>query len=130
VNILVNLFKVSFYLNIIMVEQDNNRFDIYLKMIETRIDQLVQIYITNRKEHGLGMLFLNFCQKEKLDVFYNPIYDKEKECANEMFPKDLISYVTDNKTPDSIIYFNLFDNEGDFMLTIDLDKNGKFLNKK
>ena len=91
---------------------------------------MLQIYITNRKEYGLGMLFLNFCNKEKLDVFYNPIYDKEKECSNEMFPKDLISYVTDNKTPDSIIYFNLFDNEGDFMLTIDLDKNGKFLNKK
>ena len=47
-----------------------------------------------------------------------------------MFPKDLISYVTDNKTPDSIIYFNLFDNEGDFMLTIDLDKNGTYLNNK
>ena len=113
-----------------MAEQDNSRFDIYLKMIETRIDQLVQIYITNRKEHGLGMLFLNFCDKEKLDVFYNPIYDKEKECPNEMFPTSLISYVTDNKNPDSIIYFNLFDNEGDFMLTIDLDKNGTYLNKK
>ena len=113
-----------------MIEKDNSRFDIYLKMIETRIDQLVQIYISNRKEHGLGMLFLNFCDKEKLDVFYNPLYDKEKECPNEMFPTNLVSYVTNNKTPDSIIYFNLFDNDGDFMLTIDLDKNSNYLNKK
>ena len=112
-----------------MIEKDNSRFDIYLKMIEKRIDQLVQIYISNRKENGLGMLFLNFCDKEKLDVFYNPLYDKEKECANEMFPKKLISYVTDNKNPDSIIYFNLFDNDGDFMLKLDLDKNSNYLNQ-
>ena len=112
-----------------MVEKDTSRFDIYLKMIEKRIDQLVQIYISSRKENGLGMLFLNFCDKEKLDVFYNPLYDKEKECPNEMFPENLISYVTDNKTPDSIIYFNLFDNDGDFMLKIDLDKNSNYLSK-
>ena len=112
-----------------MIEKDNSRFDIYLKMIEKRIDQLVQIYISNRKENGLGMLFLNFCDKEKLDVFYNPLYDKEKECSNEMFPKKLISYVTDNKNPDSIIYFNLFDNDGDFILKLDLDKNSNYLNQ-
>lgn len=111
-----------------MTEQDNSRFNVYLKMIETRIDQLIQIYITNRKEHGLGMLFLNFCDKEKFDVFYNPIYDKEKEEQNKMFPENLISYVTDTNTPDSIIYFNLFDNEGEFMLKIDLDKNSNYLN--
>ena len=112
-----------------MIEKDNSRFDIYLKMIEKRIDQLVQIYISNRKENGLGMLFLDFCDKEKLDVFYNPLYDKEKECSNEMFPKKLISYVTDNKNPDSIIYFNLFDNDGNFILKLDLDKNSNYLNQ-
>ena len=112
-----------------MVEQNNVRFEMYLNMIEKRIDELIQIYITNRKELGLGMLFLNFCNKERLDVFYNPIYDKEKEAPNEMFPKDLISYVTDSSKPDSIIYFNLFDNEGNSILTIDLDKNSTYLNK-
>ena len=117
-----------------MVEQDNSRFDIYIKMIEKRIDQLVQIYITNRKENGLGMLFLDFSDKEKLDVFYNPIYDKEKECTNAMFPHDLLHYLTENKLPDSFIYLNLFDNDGNYVLTIDLDnsnylENSNYLNK-
>ena len=107
---------------------DSSRFEIYLKMIESRMDQLVQIYITNRKENGKGMLFLNFCDKEKLDVFYNPIYDKENECSNSMFPSDLHSYL-EKDTPSSIIFFNLFDNDGNNVVTLDLDKNSSFLNK-
>ncbi len=107
---------------------DNSNLEIYLKMIESRIDQLVQIYITNRNENGKGMLCLNFCDKEKLDVFYNSIYDKENECSNSMFPSYLLSYL-EHDIPSSIIFFNLFDNDGNNVVTIDLDKKSDFLNK-
>ena len=110
------------------IDDDKERFNVYIKMIETRIDDLIQIYINERKEKGVGMLFIDFCNKDKMDVMYNSLYDKEKECVNENFPADLYKYLTEYKGPASIIFFNIFDSDGNMVLTIDLDKNSKFLN--
>ena len=42
----------------------------YLKIVETRLDQLIQIYISERKGNGEGSLFLNFANKDKMDCAY------------------------------------------------------------
>ena len=91
------------------------QFNIYTNIVNTRLKELIQIYITERKSKGIGMLFINFTNKEKMDVCYNPLYDKENECINSQFPPDLSSRLTENK-PSSIIYFNIFDSNGNFLM--------------
>jgi hypothetical protein len=98
------------------------QFNIYANIVNTRLKDLIQIYITERKNNGIGMLFINFTNKEKMDVFYNPLYDKENECINSQFPEDLSKCLTENNKPPSIIYFNIFDANGNFLMEVDLDK--------
>ena len=102
---------------------DTDRFNVYVNMVNARIRDLVQIYINDRKRSGDGMLFIDFTNKEKMDVFYNPIHDLENECANPKFPEDLLNYMKDREVPSSIIFFNIFDSEGNFILEVDLDKH-------
>jgi hypothetical protein len=99
-----------------------NQFNIYANIVNSRLQNLIQIYITERKENGIGMLFINFTNKEKMDVFYNPLYDKENECLNPQFPEDLSKCLTENNKLPSIIYFNIFDANGNFLMELDLDK--------
>ena len=99
-----------------------DQFNIYANIVNSRLQELSQIYITERKENGIGMLFINFTNKEKMDVFYNPLYDKENECLNNNFSKDLSKCLTENNKPPSIIYFNIFDANGNFLMELDLDK--------
>ena len=98
------------------------QFNIYANIINSRLKDLIQIYITERKQNGIGMLFINFTNKEKMDVSYNPLYDKENECINPLFSQDLLKYLTENNKPPSIIYFNIFDANGNFIMELDLDK--------
>jgi hypothetical protein len=99
-----------------------DQFNIYANIVNSRLQNLIQIYITERKENGIGMLFINFTNKDKMDVFYNPLYDKENECLNPQFPEDLSKCLTENNKPQSIIYFNIFDGNGNFLMEMDLDK--------
>jgi len=94
----------------------------YANIINSRLKELIQIYITERKQKGLGMLFINFTNKDKMDVGYYPLYDQENECLNPQFPEDLSKYLTENNKPPSIIYFNILDGNGNFLMEFDLDK--------
>jgi len=97
--------------------------NIYVNIVNKRITELVQIYISDRKRLGDGMLFINFTNKEKMDVFFNPIMDIENECSNTKFPDDLIKYMKERDVPSSIIFFYIFDEQNNTILEIDLDKH-------
>lgn len=100
----------------------------YLNIFEKRQDDLIKIMINQRYIQGNGVLFLNFSDLEKLDVYYISIYDKENECMNTMFPKEYISYYQDkfNNCPNSLIYFYLYDKENGMHLEVDLDKKSGY----
>ena len=93
----------------------------YFGIIENRIDKLIQISITERKDKGLGVLFLDFCDEQTLDCRY-VAYNSED------FPDDVKQQYSDriNSIPDTIIFLFLYDKNNKTMLEIDLDKNSNF----
>jgi len=92
----------------------------YINVVENRIDSLVQITIKERKENGLGCLFLNFSKPNHLDCAYISI-------NSENFPEHLNEYKERMKgVPSSIIFFYVFDDKDNKMIEMDLDKNSKF----
>lgn len=93
----------------------------YIKIVEKRMDQLIQIYISERKANGEGAIFLNFCNPEKMDCAYIPF-------ISEKFPIDIRNRILERreKVPSSVIFFNLFDDKNETLLEVDLDKNSNF----
>ena len=93
----------------------------YLNIINSRINDLVQISIQERKNNGLGVLFMDFTDKLKLNCYFLKIDD-------EKFPPQLRAQVIDRyeNSPKSIIYFNVYDENISEILEIDLDKNSNF----
>lgn len=72
--------------------------DYYLNVFESKLNDLIKISINERYANGDGVLFLNFVSKEKLDVFYNPLFDKKNDCLNGIFSKkhmELIGEIRD-----------------------------------
>lgn len=98
--------------------------EVYLKSVENRMDQLIQIYISERKANGEGVLFLDFSNKDKMDCGYIPF-------NNEQFPVQTRNKILERRenVPASIIFFNLSDSENELLLEIDLDKNSTFYKK-
>ena len=47
----------------------------YLNVFQRRIDDLTKISITERKDKGNGVLFLDFCKENEMNCFYIPIND-------------------------------------------------------
>ena len=92
--------------------------DNYLNIFYNRLDELVQISITERKNNGLGVLYMDFCNKQKLDCYYLSI---NSDKINENIKKTIIERY--NNSPKSIIYFYLFDTNSGEILEIDLDKS-------
>ena len=95
--------------------------DGYLNVVNNRIDDLVKISIKERKEHGLGVLFLDFQDKENLNCFFLKIDD-------EHFPLDIKPKIVERyeNSPKSMIYFNVFDDKLSEIVEIDLDKNSNY----
>ena len=95
----------------------------YLNIINSRINDLVQISIQERKNNGLGVLFMDFTDKLKLNCYFLKIDD-------EKFPPQLQAQVIDRyeNSPKSIIYFNVYDENISEIVEIDLDKNSNFHN--
>ena len=92
--------------------------DKYCNIFEKRLDSLIKISINDRHTHGIGVLFLDFTETDKMNAFYLPLNSSH-------FPNDLISYYNKRITevPKSMIFFNLFDKENS--LNIELDLNEK-----
>ena len=91
--------------------------DGYLNVVQKRLDSLIQITITERKDKGIGCLFLNFSKENHLDCSYITI-------DSEYFPKHLDNYKERMiSVPSSIIFLYIFDKSEHKILEIDLDKN-------
>tara|TARA_B110001469_G_C9625763_1_gene312376 strand:- start:1076 stop:1432 length:357 start_codon:yes stop_codon:yes gene_type:complete len=105
-------------------------FNGYINVFNNRIDDMIKISIQERDVKGNGILFLDFTNKDKLDVFYISLYDKDTHVINEKFPKHLINYLIDKigSVPPSVIFFNLFDGDSNLNLEIDLEKDSEYTN--
>ena len=103
-------------------------FNNYISIMNNRMDDLTKISINERKQYGNGILFLNFTNKEKLDVFYISLYNKETGTINESFPKELINYLIDKikSVPPSVIFFNIFDKDKNMNIECDLEKDSEY----
>ena len=92
----------------------------YLNVIQKRIDSLIQITIKERKEKGIGMLFIEI-KKDEMNCKYISLYE-------ESFPKDIKLNYRDRmiNIPSSIIFFCVSTESESSILEIDLDKNSNF----
>ena len=100
----------------------------YVNVFERRLDDLIKIMINERYSKGNGVLFLDFTKHDNMDVFYVPIYDKENECLNSVFPAEFLEYYQDKykNCPSSLVYFHLFDEKEKLHIELDLDKKGGY----
>ena len=95
--------------------------DGYFNVFDRRIDDMIKITIQERKTNGIGVLMLDFSDKDNLECGYLPI-------NHPNFPEDIkrdygkrMDYV-----PNSIAFFFLFDQNDTKMVEADLDKNSTF----
>ena len=94
----------------------------YLHIVNNRIDDLVKITINERKLHGLGVLFIDFGEINRMDVRYVALHDPE-------FPGIVRERYIDrmNSVPNSVIFLLIYDGkEEDLFYEVDLDKNSTF----
>lgn len=93
----------------------------YLNVVQKRLQDLVQISIKERKANGIGCLFMDFSNANKLDCRYVALH-------NELFPRSVFEKYRDRITsvPTSIIFLFIYDSTDETMLEIDLDKNSTF----
>lgn len=96
----------------------------YMNVFERRSNDLIKISIIERKDKGIGCLFLDFSENDKLECFYLVLQD-------EKFPLNLRKNIEDRIeiAPKSILYFYLFDTKEERIVEIDLDKNSNFHEK-
>ena len=100
-----------------------------LTVFENKLDDLIKIMINERYDKGNGVLFLNFVSKEKLDVYYISLYNKENETVNEHFPREFFNYYVDKfkNCPKSLIYFYVFNENEGIHIEVDLDKKSGYV---
>ena len=93
----------------------------YLSIINKRLDDLIKITINERKVNGLGILFLDFSDKTKMDCRYASL-------SNEEFPKIVRERYCERITslPNSIIFFLIYDGQEELLYEVDLDKYSTF----
>lgn len=93
----------------------------YINVVNNKIDDLVKITITERKQKGIGILFLDFSEKEKLDCRYVGV-------SEEHFPSIVKERYSERmmKVPSSIIFFLIYDGTDELLYEVDLDKNSNF----
>ena len=93
----------------------------YLNVVQNRLQDLVQISIKERKENGIGCLFMDFSNPQNLDCRYVAL-------TNELFPSSAYTKYYDriSSVPTSIIFLLIYDNINETMVEIDLDKNSNF----
>lgn len=93
----------------------------YLTVVNNKIDDLIKITISERKLHGMGVSFLDFCEPDKMDFRYVGV-------SNELFPQPVREkYLERMKSvPNSIIFFLLYDGNDELFYEVDLDENSTF----
>lgn len=93
----------------------------YLPFVNNRIDDLVKITITERKQKGIGVLFLDFCEKDKFDCRYVGLSEEHfPEIVRERYGERI------QNIPNSIIFFLIYDGSDELLYEVDLDKNSQY----
>jgi hypothetical protein len=102
--------------------------DTYLNIFNNRIDDLTKISINHRKNDGPGVIFCDFSNKEKMNVYFVPLY-KDGSIYNA-FPQEYVKYYLDRleQLPNSFIFFNLYDEKENIHIEYDLDKKSTYSN--
>jgi hypothetical protein len=95
--------------------------DGYFNVFDRRIDDMIKITIQERKTNGIGVLMLDFSDKDNLECGYLPI-------NHPNFPEDIKRDYGErmHSVPTSIAFFFLFDQNDHKMIEVDLDKNSTF----
>jgi len=93
----------------------------YINVVNNRIDDLIKITISERKQHGIGISFLDFCDPERMDFRYVAV-------SNEIFPQEVREKYLERmmSVPNSIIFFLIYDGNDELFYEVDLDKNSSF----
>ena len=104
----------------------------YLNVFNNKITDLIQISIKERSEKKTGILFLDFSNKDNLNVYYIPLIDKDSGEIHSNFPPSMVSsFIEKSKNvPPSVIFFYLFDEKDGMLLEYDLEKDSEYTNYK
>ncbi len=97
----------------------------YINQVNNHIDNLVKIAITERKQNGIGVSFLDFTEADRMDCRYVAI-------ADPIFPDIVRQRYLDriNSVPNSVIFFLIYDGIDELLYEVDLDKNSTFYEKQ
>lgn len=86
--------------------------------LNEKVDEAIQIQITERKSNGRGVFFVEFKDATNVDCYYIPFHDKK-------FPQQYLSYfrerVEDSKL-DSVLFFIFYHEDKQQILELDLDR--------
>ena len=93
----------------------------YINQVNSHLDDLIRIAITERKQNGIGVSFLDFTEADRMDCRYVGLHD-------ELFPELVRERYGSRMTsvPNSILFFLIYDGNDEFMYEVDLDKNSTF----
>jgi hypothetical protein len=93
----------------------------YINQVNSHIDDLIRIAITERKKNGIGISFLDFIEADRMDCRYVGLHDP-------IFPDIVRERYSDRITsvPNSILFFLIYNGKDEVMYEVDLDKNSSF----
>ena len=90
------------------------------KFVENHLDELIQITITERKNNGFGVVFIDVSDNENAKVAFIAINE-------EHFPHVIRNKILERceTNPDSIAYFVFKHDKNEHIIEVDLQKQGK-----
>ena len=93
----------------------------YINQVNSHIEDLVKIAITERQKNGIGVSFLDFTEANRMDCRYVGLHDG-------FFPEIVKQRYGDRilNVPNSILFFLIYNGENEVMYEVDLDKNSSF----
>lgn len=93
----------------------------YLNQVNNNIEDLVKISITERKQNGIGVSFLDFTEANRMDCRYVGLH-------SELFPNTVRERYKDRilNVPNSILFFLIYDGKDEVLYEVDLDNNSNF----
>lgn len=85
--------------------------------LSEKVDEVIQIQITERKANGRGVFFVDFKDEMNVDCYYIPFHDKK-------FPQQYLAYFrerVENPKLDSVLFFIFYHENKEQILELDLD---------
>ena len=84
-----------------------------------KVDEAIQIQITERKSNGRGVFFVHFKSEINVDCYYIPFHDKK-------FPQQYLQYFVErleDPNLNSVLFFIFSNKDEHKILELDLDTN-------